>query len=148
MLEEKLRLEQKLKYLERGQFYWLGLLREFINGLNMPKKMLETDDFAEKRKFLENTGSNFTLGIAPRPRKNAPAGIENSNTESGLGGWTGKKTVPALKNMVYGKTDGLCLGVEFKNFWRVLEKENIAKNDEKEFCTIWRRRTACLLRSR
>jgi hypothetical protein len=106
----------------------------------MPKKILETADFAEKRKFLENTGSNFFLGIAPRPSKNAPAETKNPNTDSGLGGRAEKKTAPALKNMVYGKTDSLCLGVEFKNFWRVLSLHNRQNFSENEKSIVWRRR--------
>jgi DNA invertase Pin-like site-specific DNA recombinase len=86
MLEEKLQLEQQLKYLEKGQFYWLELLEEFINGLDKPKRILETDNLLEKRKFLENIGSNFSLGLAHRASKNAPVVLGAENTKPNLGG--------------------------------------------------------------
>jgi hypothetical protein len=75
LLNEKYRLQKELQHLESGQFLWLELLENFINGIDAPKIALKTDDLEKKREFAEKSGSNFTFRLAEQGKQKAEAQI-------------------------------------------------------------------------
>jgi hypothetical protein len=58
--------------------------------------------------------------------------------DSVLGGETGKIGVVSLKNTANRKTDSLCLGVEFRPFWKIIAQNKKEKISEIEKSFIWR----------
>jgi hypothetical protein len=75
LLNDKYKLQKNIEYLQLGQFLWLELLENFINGIDAPKIALKTDDLEKKREFAEKSGSNFTLRLAERGAQKAEAQI-------------------------------------------------------------------------
>ena len=61
LINEKLRLEEKLKEIKNKGVDWLEPMREFILSSCQAKKIAANGDLMEIRTFLKNAGSNFTV---------------------------------------------------------------------------------------
>ncbi len=145
LLDEKYDLQKQVNMLEKGQYLWLELLEEFINGLGAANFALSSDSLEEKRQFLENIGSNFSLGLVASPagavRGGKGGGFGDTKVKNGGGGGGFGNVVPAIKNGSKTKCPQMRLRFVFKNLWGAvaegLHESNYENEPQKSLCSVW-----------
>ncbi len=134
LLNKKYQIQQEINKLEKGQYVWLEHLEEFINKLDKPKIVLKTANLQEKKKFLENIGSNIKLCVE-KDKKSLE--LVSSGSEiidsvplsfgGGVGGEKSQNPSKCLKDSPGSRAAGggkakpkVKLKMEYQKFWAIV----------------------------